>query len=335
MEYFLQKRILALLFLLSNQVFGFNSTDDATYAFSELLYWKVSEIGADNWAQVITPPDANQSIQFLSVPFKWNPGFRVGLGHQTKKKHWDTVIYYTWYQTPGSNQASVSTGEIHSANLGNFYANNVTGDGLSGPYYHNAGIQWNVLFNSLDGELGHTFTIKEQYNFRPFVGLKAALINQSIHTLWQNPYDPAFKIPITSFSSATEQITNNFWGIGPSVGLNSSWHLYETDKSSVDLSGDFSGALLWGNWHFRDIYHNDTPVTISVQSDPLSTTASMARGRLGLGWQGTIHNLNVIFRVSYEGQIWLNQLRYYSFDAGRQNNALYMQGGVLDFCIYS
>ncbi len=85
------------------------------------------------------------------------------------------------------------------------------------------------------------------------MGLKAAFINQSIDSNWQNPYDPSSKLPISTFSSAVENFTNNFWGVGPSFGLNTSWNLYEMPKNSMGLFGDFSGAFLWGGWQITDV----------------------------------------------------------------------------------
>ena len=66
---FLQKSSLFLLLIFTEQVFAFAYPKDSTTVFAELLYWQVSEAGADNWAQVISPPAANQSIQFLNLFF--------------------------------------------------------------------------------------------------------------------------------------------------------------------------------------------------------------------------------------------------------------------------
>ena len=330
----MQKRILVLLLIATSQVFGFEYTKNSTSVFAELLYWQIREVGADNWAQVITPPAANQSIRFLNVPFKWDPGFRVGAAYQGADTQWDTVIYYTWYQTAATDQTDVTVGEVHSPNSANFYANNTYGKGLSGPYYHKASINWNFLFNNIDWELGRTFKVMNKYSFRPFIGLKAAVIDQNIKTIWQNPYDPLFKTPITSFSTANENIINNFWGVGPSFGLNTSWNLYENPKNSLSLFGDFSGAFLWGNWHITNVYQNNTPLSISVQNNTRPSTITTAKSHAGINWQGIFHEMNLNLRLGYEGQIWLNQLRFYSFDGGRQNNSLYIQGGVLDVCIH-
>lgn len=333
---YLKKGFLLLLLCVTSQVFGFQYTNNNAFVFLDLLMWQVREVSDDNWAQILGPVGANQQIQFLNVPFKWSPGVRIGIGYNHTETPWNIQLYYTGYKTKGINQASVNSGEIHSAFAGNFYANNAAGDGISGPYYHQAGIEWNVLFNTLDLELGRTVKMNSLLNLRPFAGLKAAVINQAINTTWQEPYKPTTldnptPTRITTFSSATENLTNNFKGVGPSFGLDTTWHLYEPTHNQLNLIGNFSGAFLWGHWALADVYSNNTPVSITVVNDSLSTASPMAKGYLGLEWIGAVNNIHLNIRLGYEGQVWFNQLRYYTFDMGKTNDSLFLQGGALDF----
>lgn len=344
---YLKKGFLLLLLCVTSQVFGFQNTNNATihstqssnstFVFLDLLLWQIREVSDDNWAQILKPADVNERIQFLDVPFKWDPGFRIGIGYNnTSENPWNIQLYYTGYKTKGVNQASINSGEIHSAFAGNFYANNAAGDGISGPYYHQAGIQWNVVYDTLDLELGRTIKINSILNLRPFVGLKAAVINQNVNTTWQEPYEPTTNANpnptrITTFSSATENMTNNFKGFGPSFGLDTTWHLFEPANHQLNLIGNFSGAFLGGHWALADVYYDNTPVTITVINDSLTTAAPMAKGYLGMEWISAIKNTHLNIRLGYEGQVWFNQLRYYTFDMGKTNDSLFLQGGVLDF----
>lgn len=336
MEIFLKKGFLALLLCFASQAFSFQTTNNTTFVFLDLLMWQVREVSDDNWAQIIEPAGVHQQTQFLHVPFQFEPGVRVGIHYDNRDNPWNIQFYYTGYKTKGRNQVSLNAGEIHSTFAGNFYADNAAGDGISGPYYHQAGIKWNVLFNSLDLELGRTTNINRFLNLRPFIGLKAATIYQSIHTNWQEPFKPTTILnptptPITTFFSATEDMTNNFKGIGPSAGLDSTWHLYETQNNALNLIGNFSGALLWGHWNLADKYRNDTPVSIAVINDSLSTAAPMTKAYVGLEWANVFANNRLNVRLGYEGQFWFNQLRYYTFSIGKTNDSLFLQGGVLEF----
>lgn len=336
----MKKGFLLLLLCLSSHVFGKQNIDkhvnNTPFVFVDLLMWQVREVSDDNWAQTFGPIDTKQQIQFLDVPFKWSPGFRVGIGYNTAENPWNIQLYYSGYKTKGTNQANINSGEIHSAFAGNFYAENPLGDGISGPYYHQAGIQWTILFNNIDLEFGRRVKVNSLLNLHPFAGLKAAVINQAINTVWREPYSPTTlgnpgPTRITTFSSATEKLTNNFKGLGPSFGLDSTWHLYESANHQLNLIGNVSGALLWGHWALADVYRNNTPVSITVINDSLSTAAPMAKGYLGLEWMGAVNNTHLNIRLGYESQAWFNQLRYYTFDMGKTNDSLFLQGGVLDF----
>ena len=308
---------------------------DVPKAFAELLVWQTAVVSDDNWGQLLGPTGTYQQNQFLNIPFGWSPGIRVGLGYQKHESFWDILFYYTGYQTKASRYVSTSDGEIHSAFLGNFFAQNLNGNGLSGPYYKKAGAELDVLFHSLDLELGRSIVIDKLVNLRPFIGLRAGAIKQSIKTHWQQPFNDNNKTPINTFSSAQENINNDFKGIGPSLGLNSIWYLHHRPSQSLNLMANVSGAFLWGRWVITDVYRNNTPVSITIQNDKMTNMASTIKGYLGIEWARTVHQANVAIRIGYEGQVWFNQLKYYSFDMGRTSDALFFHGGVLGVSYYA
>ncbi len=319
--------------LFSAHVLAFQYQNHSFFAFSDALFWQLREASADNWAQIISPEGIHQQIKILEVPFKWKPGFRIGIGVENSKRPWDTLFYYTWYKTKGTNQARVDSGGIYSAYLGNFFANNTSGAGVSGPYYRQAGISWDVLFNTFDLEQRYTFKINKHFLLRPFTGLKAGIIQQDINTQWQNPFNPAKDTPITTFSAASEKIKNHFWGIGPDAGLDMAWFIHTNDKNVFKLFGNFSGALMYGHWSLSDDYFNNTPISVSITNDSLNTAAFTAREQIGIEWKRVYLNTDVSARLGYEGQVWFSQMRYYSFNMGRLNHLLSLHGAVLEIAI--
>lgn len=329
----MKKGFFLIFAFIATSVWGVQNNNSTLTTFSDLLIWQVREGSADNWAQIIPPVGVSRQIQILDVPFESDPGYRLGIGYKNQNKFWDALIYFTYFKTRGTSSTQVNSGGIYSSFLGNFFVNNTSGALLSGPYYTSAGIQWDLTFNNLDLEIGHTFKLKQLLDLHPFVGIKAAVINQDINTNWQNPFDPNTFTPITTFTSANEEIINNFWGIGPSVGLNTNWYFYQNPNQSLSLVGNFSGAVLLGHWELTDTYKNNAPTKISIINDSLNTASSMARMYMGIEWKREFSKTNLALRIGYEGQVWLNQMRYYSFNMGRLNNPLSLQGGVLGFCI--
>lgn len=314
----------------ASHAYGYHQcVSNSTILFSDLLVWRVREGSADNWAQAISSPDTSQTANLFDAPFNWNTGFRIGIGYNNTLDHWDTLFYWTHYQTKANNNAS---GQIYSAFLGNFFANNTDGANF-GPFYQSANLLWRFAYDTLDLELGRAFKIDRFLNIRPFIGIKTALINQTINTSWYGPSTKVLGVivPINTFSSATEILKNNFWGIGPSIGLNTTWPIYEKTQDSFDIFGNFSAALLWGHWSFKDDYQNDTPVSISVSVNDVNGAAPMFTAFVGVEWNHYFRQSNLNVRLGYETQVWFDQMQYYSYNMGRLNNLMSLQGSTLEF----
>lgn len=312
------------MLLLASPLYASEYKDGSLFAFSDVLVWRVREGSADNWAQNITPTTAQyRPVTLYDAPFNWNAGFRLGLGFKNAGDPWDAVLYLTRFQTKASNHV---TGQIYSAYIGNFYINNT--DGVHyGPYYSNASLQWNFLFYTLDAELGQTFEVSNVVKLRPFIGLKSAIINQTIETNWNNPLNA------TNFSTAAENLAQNFWGIGPAIGLDTTWPLFKGDHNAVSLFGNFSGALLFGHWGFKDRYSNNAPIVVTLKTDDINGATSMARALVGVAWSTQLAKTDLTVRLGYEAQVWFSQMQYYSFNMGKLNHLMSLQGGVLDFSL--
>ena len=296
--------------------------------FADVLVWCAKESGSENWAEVITASGATTDCDIQDVDFGWNAGFRVGLGYGMRHDQWDTQLYYTWFRTRGNDRVSSTPGSVYSAFLGNFYIDNQSGAGISGIAYREASMKWMIHFNMFDWELGRNYRVSRALSLRPFIGLKGGWIDQAIHTKWHNPNRTGAEF----FNTGRENLKNNFWGIGPSAGLNTKWDLVVRQNHSFSLFGDISAAIMWGHWTLGDVYKNDIQQEVLVKLSHIKSAASMLRTFMGFGWDTSFSRDRYLFslRLGYEMQIWLDQLQFYSFDAGRLDNALTLQGGTLE-----
>jgi hypothetical protein len=294
--------------------------------FGDLLVWKAEESGTENWGQTY----GNGFIDIHSVSFPWDVGFRVGAGYGMKHDEWDTQLYYTRFKTVGKDRVS-SPDIVTSPFLGNFYIDNAFGISDSGPTYHRSSIRWGIDFNIFDLELGRKYRPSKAIVLRPFIGLKGGWIHQKIHSTWKDPEDSL--LFLNPFTTAKENLKNNFWGIGPSVGLNTSWRLKEINRHAFYLFGDFSGALMYGHWTFKDVYTNDFGQKVSIDLSPINGAASMFRSFMGMQWAvcSKTDRFRFSIKLGYEMQFWLQQLQFYTLNVGRLLNTLTLQGGTLDF----
>lgn len=314
------KKLLWILLALTAEVQAATFPNEPTFGFIDVLMWQARESGADNWAQLISPAGAQRSAKLIDAPFDWHTGVRIGVGHEFAQHCYDVIFAYTHYQTNASNQAS---GIVYSAFVGNYFVNNTDGANF-GPKYNSGTIRWQLFYNSVDLDLGRNFNLGPVLQLHPFIGLKAASINQNIYTNWLNPTPP------TNFTRATENLKNDFWGIGPMIGVDSTWPIYSGECQSLNLIGNIAGGLLWGHWHFNEVYANNTPITITNNVSSINGAAPMAAGLLGLQWIYQFAKTDMSVSLGYEAQVWFNQVQFYSLSMGRINRPVAFQGGNMD-----
>lgn len=289
--------------------------------FADMLLLKADEIAT--WALKVdfmpfTTSGGESAVRFSQTPksvsFDWDFGIRAGLSYRFEGDRWDTRLYYTWFQTSGkdSSQANAES-NITTALLGEW---------LTFGFASNAGhIQWHIVLNAIDWELGRDCPLSKGLSFRPYLGLKGAWINQTVHSQWTSKEN-----------KATENLKNDFWGLGPKGGVNTNWYLGSVNDHSFNLFGDTSIALLGGNWTFKDL--QKTSMNSSIKSINPSTWAAtfMFYGLMGFSWDVMFNKNRSNFgvRVGYEFQYWHDQLKIFTFLEGTLHAALVLQGGMLD-----
>lgn len=302
---------------MSSQAASLNNVP-TNYAAVDLLIWQAREGGADNWAKTITPAGVQQTAQLADAPFNWNEGVRLSIGHFFRENG-DINLAFTHYTTTATNQIS---GIVYSSLDANYFANNTNGASF-GPSYSNANVRWQLFYNNLDLELGHDFRLDSLLKLHPHFGLEFASINQNIYTNWNNP------TTTSTFTAASENLKNDFSGIGPVFGIDSLWSLYAGSHQSFNIVGNLTTALVWGEWTFKDVYNNNLPVTITVNGDGINGLSPMVGGLLGVQWNMTFPATELNVRLGYEEQIWFNQMQIYFLDTGKMNRTTTFQGANL------
>jgi hypothetical protein len=303
--------------------------------FADLLFWKLTEGSAENWAQEISPQGLGSlsgTANLVDAPFGWDAGLRAGIDYVRTVDQVGLSLYYTHFSTRATNTAA---GEVYSDFLGNFYAGNPDGSAF-GPHYEHANVDWGVQFHTIDLEWNRKLEISPSFTLQPFVGLKGAIIRQKINSTWFDPIDTSTQD--YQFDSATENLRQQFWGIGPSIGVTALIPLSLTPAESLHLYCSPSGAVMMGHWTFSDQFQTDGPTSttipvpsnIAINSEPIHGAATMLRLAMGLEWERVGPRVASRFRVGYEAQVWLNQMQFYSFNMGRLNNLMSLQGGIVE-----
>lgn len=290
--------------------------------FADVLFLKADEIAT--WALEVdfmpfTTSGGQPAVDFLqspkSVTFDWDIGIRAGLGYRFKGDRWDTRLYYTRFQTRGKDSA-------RSTNADSNITTALLGQWLTFGFASSLGrIQWHIHLNAIDWELGRDSPVGKGFSFRPYLGLKGAWIYQTVHSQW-----------ISQGFDATENLKNDFWGLGPKGGVNTNWRLGSVKDHSFNLFGDASLAVLGGRWKFKDIQKTSMNSSI-ISLNPTTWAATfMFQGLVGFSWDVLFNKKRSNFgvRVGYEFQYWYDQLKIFTFLEGTLHAPLVLQGGMLD-----
>ena len=282
--------------------------------FAEFLYWHASETNA-SWATTISFPGNATDVTQSEPNFDTHAGVKAGLLYSPGNHFWDTKLYYTYYTTHSNNNIALGAQIATSLFFSGSYF-------ISQDLFFGGNANWNLTMNMLDMEISHAFYPTPALSLSPKIGIKGATIDQSIKINWD-----------AYIYNASENLTNNFSGIGPSFGVTAQWNF----NKAFSLVGDVSTALMYGKWKDNDVYQRPdtlvtTPTTISSTASNSKLGTAMMDFYLGLEW----HHLgksDVMLRLGYEGQYWPNQLRLIAIQQLRTFGDLTIQGATCNVTI--
>lgn len=164
----------------------------------------------------------------------WDVGFRIDLGYQIPDCRMDLDLVWTRFHIKENNSAT-------APQFGGLYSVwTIPGAGLSAE--EKAKAHWIMNYDELDLQMSGTFAPRSFLELSPLLSLTAIWVHQK------------FDINLSGGSSSLNanalvidddiDMKNNFWGIGPKLGLDTLWIL----GCGFSLYGNFDTALLFGNF---------------------------------------------------------------------------------------
>lgn len=281
---------------------------------AEFLYWKITEDdllygartgGGQNLAALEATGLVN--INFIEQPFEWDPGVRVGVGYNLPWYGWDVDLKWTYIQSkPKFTMFQPGLGILSKG----FLVTSSAADPFATQQSYLANIlkaNWHLVYNSLDLVVGRNLYLSYRFSIRPNGGLKTAWIHQK----QGQAFDQLQQFTVLSAFLGPVHTRNDFWGIGPKVGLDSRYVL----PLNFGLFFQTGAALIYGKFDVETNYLRQGPdvddpffvVTIRNNKHRLSPWLQL---ELGLDWSLCFgKNRNILFRAGYECQIWWDQWR--------------------------
>ncbi|MBI3211213.1 MAG: MOMP family protein [Simkania negevensis] len=280
---------------------------------ADVLYWH-AKIGGTEFGYTDSKPAGVLPIEGDTKchDFEWNWGFRLGAGYNTEHDGWDVRANYTRFNTgdsessnPGANAAVVP---LRGA------ARIVQPAVANGLFVtcQSAKSEFDFDYQTVDVELGRAFFISKQLSFRPFAGLKSAWVEQNQHVRYTGGSPVA--LPGTAFSGLGLDLNtvevkddNDFWGMGPRLGFNTTWSL----GCGFSLVGNIDGALLVGLFdvvHKEDFSISDNKIKLKSKQHSL---VPMVDYKLGVRYDKYFNDnkQHIGVGLGFEAQYWwrLNQ----------------------------
>jgi hypothetical protein len=269
--------------------------------FVEGLEWRATE--SNNWSYVNSETLPHQTIDYNTIDFHYSPGIRVGV---TYTSTWDATFSYTHYYTTTNGSTS---GLIRPSFIGS-----VTAQPSAADLYHTAQFSQSINYNIFDLNVGKQFKPAEAWMLHPIAGLMGGWIYQNIHAAYQQPA-----------VSTNEKITNNFVGVGPKAGVDTSIDLYHYHDCQPKLMASFAASYLVGNWVIRDVTDIIPTRQITVTGPSQSMGALALQGSIAFG----IDYKKLQVKLAYEIGDWFNQVQFFDNDTGTHDNDLVLQGLTL------
>ena len=261
-----------------------DARDTQWYVEADFLWWKAVEDSLPV-AVVTDTTDGAVSVSVLNPNFKWDPGFRLGVGYTPCGCDWDFYASWTHFDTkakrsfgPGSATETVvpQWGAIVAA----------AGDTTT------LSSHWHLHLNWADFELNHNFCESECFKFGVHGGLRAVWINQKFN----------FALTDTGAGASTDVSSkSDYSSLGVVAGLEASWRV----GCGISINACAGGAILYGRQKSRvsETFTTTTALDISGSSHYYISRA-MSDLRLGISWETSFFDCyNFVFEADWEHHI--------------------------------
>ncbi|PIS02153.1 MAG: hypothetical protein COT85_06355 [Chlamydiae bacterium CG10_big_fil_rev_8_21_14_0_10_42_34] len=272
------------------------------YITSDFIYWRAENNGfssAYEISTVITPAGTvgdNQNFgSIIRIDPEWDRGFRFGIGRNCRYDFWDVLLNYTCYNNHAKEKIASTTGffPVWLQDLNDRFAT--------------ASLSTLFHLNMCDLEIGRLIQITRTISVRPCWGVRGGTLYQ---TFKNHFYNNLRSVPLPVNSEVRFNGKNNYWGLGPRVGLDAQLNF----SQGFGFLSKVSGALLYGENKALSVSKHVVAQT-SVETTnsscennyyQLVPTLQLA---LGLQWQTCMWCEKMFYKMSvlWETNHWWNQ----------------------------
>ncbi|MDX8430426.1 MAG: Lpg1974 family pore-forming outer membrane protein [Candidatus Algichlamydia australiensis] len=244
------------------------------FASVSYLYWQplqenmILGVVSDN-ANALDLVNGNE----VDLDFKYKPGFKICLGMDLDYDGWDTSLEYTWFRATADVQVNLDPNNIPKKLFPAWQI-----PSFLNPQYNFGSEKWTLQMHLIDWDLARMHAIGPRLCFKPFIGLRFAIIDQDLDIDYVNTNPADFFI----FPSTHIDLSSDSWGIGPRVGLFTNWVLGKGWR----LYGNGGLDILYTQYDLESEQNTEVAVAnrIIVNHDNANYLRTHLDLNLGFGW---------------------------------------------------
>jgi len=249
----------------------------------------------------------------LNPHFKFDPGFRLGIGYYSPCDCWDLIFNWTHYHSKAQTGYDIAE-QAH----GTSFVSDWTMD--PSLVYTFAKARWTLDLDWVDCELAYRYYVSHCCILRPYLGVRAARLGQKYHV--EANGEGVLQNAMTGIKSSC-----CFQGIGPRAGLDLEFRL----DCGFSVVGQAAASIVYGSYHRSSDDLTTVPgegggPTQNVFYDadigePRSTSMTMTDMAIGLKWEccveccNTMHPLSILAAWEHHCFYNSNQFNYQDLPA--------------------
>ncbi|MBS0653731.1 MAG: hypothetical protein JSR39_09460 [Verrucomicrobia bacterium] len=250
------------------------------FFFADPVYWQAHEDGLayvteSNSSTTLAPHSKAENLHF-----DWDFGFEVGFGYRIPHDLWSFSLELKHIHTNAHGHKTAGEGKA-------LFPLWKLPDAQDPSFAHEAKAHWRLHLGLLDLIMKKDWRPSKTCIIAPVLGLRSAWIRQKYNL---------FYLGGSLLPDREEQFSmkNKFWGIGPSIGMRSSWEF----AHRWSVFGDIMASILYG-----EFYLHQAEWALPSKSKILGiheifrssvTTSDLTLGvRWETEWKGTLKKLSL------------------------------------------
>lgn len=275
------------------------------HVWGSYLYWQPRQESMD--VVLVASPGSYNTVSGISwsqgdlieMPAHMASGLKAGLS--VSNPFCETGAEYTRLHT--QNRIS-KTAPANGALFARWIQPNLVSDNKA----TFVGTTWELKFDNLNLEMNKPLQANERLVLRPTLGVAFAWITQHVNsTMFLS--DPE----IADLADVTLSIKNqsHSLGVGPRIGVDGTWTLWSSPRSSFDLIGHIAGDLLVTRYHLELNQQSSNEGSIFIHS---KNTITVMQPEVEIYFALSYKYRALHLEAGYDAQVWFyqNMIRWYN-----------------------